>query len=248
MVRYAPHVKDLASRDVVSRAIAIEVKEGRGCGPNKDHVLLDLTHLDSEMIKKRLPGIRDIGLTFLGLDMCDDPIPVYPTAHYMMGGIPTNFHGQVQTLDESGQAISVPGLYAVGECACVSVHGANRLGGNSLLDIVVFGRAAAKEIERVLNLQKSDRNFDRRLDLAPVEARLNKWEAPAHERKESIATIKHDLQAAMQEGCGVFRNQESMQALIEALEPIQQRLDEAVLHDRSRASTWNAWKRWSWKT
>ncbi|KUJ73973.1 fumarate reductase [Thiomicrospira sp. XS5] len=235
MVRYAPHVKDLASRDVVSRAIAIEVKEGRGCGPNKDHVLLDLTHLDSEMIKKRLPGIRDIGLTFLGLDMCDDPIPVYPTAHYMMGGIPTNFHGQVQTLDDSGQAVSVPGLYAVGECACVSVHGANRLGGNSLLDIVVFGRAAAKEIERVLNLQKSDRNFDRQLDLAPVEARLNKWEAPAHERKESIAAIKHDLQVAMQEGCGVFRNQESMQALIEALEPIQQRLDEAVLHDRSRA-------------
>lgn len=237
MVKYAPHVKDLASRDVVSRAIAIEVKEGRGCGPNKDHVLLDLTHLDADVIKKRLPGIREIGLTFMGLDMCTDPIPVYPTAHYMMGGIPTNFNGQVVTLDDSGQSITVPGLYAVGECACVSVHGANRLGGNSLLDIVVFGRAAASEIERILKLQKPASFFDKALDLSSVEARLNKWEAKAdvNVQTESTAQIKRDLQRVMQEGCGVFRNQESMSALIDQLEPIQKRINQAVLQDHSQA-------------
>jgi len=176
MVKYAPHVKDLASRDVVARAIAIEVKEGRGCGPDKDHVLLDLTHLDTEMIKQRLPGIRDLALTFAGLDMCTDAIPVYPTAHYMMGGIPTNFKGQVLTLDDKGESIPVSGLYAVGECACVSVHGANRLGGNSLLDIVVFGRAAAQEIDRVLQTQKPSDFFDQPLDLSLIAARLQKWE------------------------------------------------------------------------
>lgn len=237
MVNYAPHVKDLASRDVVSRAIAIEVKEGRGCGSNKDSVLLDLTHLDAEVIKKRLPGIREIGLTFMGLDLCTDPIPVYPTAHYMMGGIPTNFNGQVVTLDESGQQLAVPGLYAVGECACVSVHGANRLGGNSLLDIVVFGRAAASEIERILKLQKSSSFFDKTLDLSAVEARLNKWEAgpDVDAQPESTAQIKRDLQQVMQEGCGVFRNQESMSALIDQLDPIQKRIEQAVLQDHSQA-------------
>lgn len=236
MVKYAPHVKDLASRDVVARAIAIEVKEGRGCGPDKDHVLLDLTHLDSEMIKKRLPGIRDIGLTFAGLDMCTDPIPVYPTAHYMMGGIPTNFKGQVMTLDEQGESIPVPGLYAVGECACVSVHGANRLGGNSLLDIVVFGRAAANEIDHTLQHQKPTDFFDQPLDLSRITNRLQKWENQATtDVKDPTGVIKSDLQTAMQEGCGVFRNAESMQALIANLQPIEQRIEQAVLSDHSRA-------------
>jgi len=236
MVKYAPHVKDLASRDVVARAIAIEVKEGRGCGPDKDHVLLDLTHLDTEMIKQRLPGIRDLALTFAGLDMCTDAIPVYPTAHYMMGGIPTNFKGQVLTLDDKGESIPVSGLYAVGECACVSVHGANRLGGNSLLDIVVFGRAAAQEIDRVLQTQKPSDFFDQPLDLSLIAARLQKWEnQSATEVKDPTGVIKSDLQTAMQEGCGVFRNVDSMQTLLAELDPIQQRIDQAVLSDHSRA-------------
>jgi len=236
MVKYAPHVKDLASRDVVARAIAIEVKEGRGCGPDKDHVLLDLTHLDTEMIKQRLPGIRDLALTFAGLDMCTDAIPVYPTAHYMMGGIPTNFKGQVLTLDDKGESIPVSGLYAVGECACVSVHGANRLGGNSLLDIVVFGRAAAQEIDRVLQTQKPSDFFDQPLDLSLIAARLQKWEnQSATEVKDPTGVIKSDLQTAMQEGCGVFRNVDSMQTLLAELDSIQQRIDQAVLSDHSRA-------------
>jgi len=236
MVKYAPHVKDLASRDVVARAIAIEVKEGRGCGPDKDHVLLDLTHLDTEMIKQRLPGIRDLALTFAGLDMCTDAIPVYPTAHYMMGGIPTNFKGQVLTLDDKGESIPVSGLYAVGECACVSVHGANRLGGDSLLDIVVFGRAAAQEIDRVLQTQKPSDFFDQPLDLSLIAARLQKWEnQSATAVKDPTGVIKSDLQTAMQEGCGVFRNVDSMQTLLAELDPIQQRIDQAVLSDHSRA-------------
>jgi len=140
MERYAPHAKDLASRDVVSRAIAIEIREGRGCGPNKDHVMLKLDHLGSDVIKKRLPGIRDTSITFLGIDPIEEAIPVFPTAHYTMGGIPTNRYGQVVVPVGTGSEEVIPGLYAAGECACASVHGANRLGGNSLLDIVVFGR------------------------------------------------------------------------------------------------------------
>ena len=146
MERYAPHAKDLASRDVVSRAIATEIREGLGCGPDKDHVLLKLDHLGSDIIKKRLPGIRDMAMTFAQIDPIEKPIPVFPTAHYTMGGIPTNRFGQVvEPVGKGGEDV-VPGLYAVGECACVSVHGANRLGGNSLLDIVVFGRAAGNHI------------------------------------------------------------------------------------------------------
>ena len=139
MERYAPKTKDLASRDIVSRAIAVEVREGRGCGPARDYVLLKLDHLGAEIIKKRLPGIRESAIRFAHADPIEKPIPVYPTAHYTMGGIPTNRHGQVVAPVQHGPEEPVPGLYAVGECACVSVHGANRLGGNSLLDIVVFG-------------------------------------------------------------------------------------------------------------
>ncbi|MFZ1713350.1 MAG: succinate dehydrogenase flavoprotein subunit, partial [Nitrosomonas sp.] len=146
MERYAPNAKDLASRDVVSRALTTEILQGRGCGPNHDHLLLKLDHLGAEMIKSKLPGIRDIALKFAHVDPIDQPIPVVPTAHYMMGGIPTNFHGQVVAPYKTGPEEVVTGLYAVGECACVSVHGANRLGTNSLLDIVVFGRAAGEQI------------------------------------------------------------------------------------------------------
>ena len=135
--RYAPNSKDLASRDVVSRAIMVEIREGRGCGPKKDHVLLKLDHLGEAIINERLPGIRDLAMTFAGVDPVNAPIPVIPTCHYIMGGIPTNIHGQVLTIENNQDKI-VEGLYAAGECACVSVHGANRLGANSLLDLIVY--------------------------------------------------------------------------------------------------------------
>ncbi len=157
MERYAPTAKDLASRDVVSRAIYEEVHAGRGCGPNKDHVLLKLDHLGAEVINKRLPGIRESAIRFVHVDPVEKPIPVYPTAHYTMGGIPTNRFGQVVVPVQTGPEEPVPGLYAVGECACVSVHGANRLGGNSLLDIIVFGRAAGNHILEYLKENRCHR-------------------------------------------------------------------------------------------
>ncbi|WP_019895423.1 succinate dehydrogenase flavoprotein subunit [Hydrogenovibrio halophilus] len=244
MVDYAPNVKDLASRDVVARAIAVEVKEGRGCGLKKDHVLLDLTHLDEEVIKKRLPGIRDIALTFLGLDMCDSPIPVYPTAHYMMGGIPTNFHGQVLTQTAAGEPTPVDGLYAIGECACVSVHGANRLGGNSLLDIVVFGRAAARHLQATLAEHKASDFFDPELELTPVVQRLAHWTQAVQAEKpdanepsddDSIAAIRRDLQAVMQRDCGVFRTEQTLSELCDTLNNLQQRLHRVTLQDAGLA-------------
>ncbi len=238
MHRYAPHAKDLASRDVVARAIAIEVQEGRGCGPEKDHVLLDLTHLDCHLIKQRLPGIRDIGLTFAGLDLCDSPIPVYPTAHYMMGGIPTNFYGQVKTIKDDQQTTTVPNLYAIGECACVSVHGANRLGGNSLLDIVVFGRAAARHMAQTLQQDTTLDHFDRPLQLDPILKRLQRWENAAKAQENSneltLAELKRQLQATMEKGCGVFRTQESMQQTRQALDELAPKLQQLTLTDTSR--------------
>ncbi|KUJ72569.1 succinate dehydrogenase flavoprotein subunit [Thiomicrospira sp. WB1] len=238
MVDYAPNVKDLASRDVVARAIAVEVKEGRGCGPNKDHVLLDLTHLDAEVIKQRLPGIRDIALTFLGLDMCDSPVPVYPTAHYMMGGIPTDFHGRVLTQSVQGEATPVAGLYAIGECACVSVHGANRLGGNSLLDIVVFGRAAARHLQAALAGPNTRTQADSPLDLAPIQQRLAHWQQAVSDEarsEDSVAAIRRDLQAAMQQDCGVFRTEETLTQLCASLAALQARLKKVSLQDASAA-------------
>ena len=143
MERYAPHVKDLASRDVVSRAMTIEIREGRGVGPEKDHIFLHLDHLDPKILHERLPGITETAKVFAGVDLRREPIPVLPTVHYNMGGIPTNYHGEMLTLKGGNPDYVVPGLMALGEAACVSVHGANRLGSNSLIDLVVFGRAAA---------------------------------------------------------------------------------------------------------
>ncbi|MBT4076447.1 MAG: succinate dehydrogenase flavoprotein subunit, partial [Gammaproteobacteria bacterium] len=175
MERYAPNAKDLASRDVVSRSIYLEVKEGRGCGPDKDHVMLKLDHLGAETIMKRLPGIRQSCLTFLGIDPIEEPIPVYPTCHYFMGGIPTNRKGEVVMPVKDTPEEPVPGLFAAGECACVSVHGANRLGGNSLLDIIVFGRAAADEMinymqENPYRLPMDEDAVEKAMD------RLHRWD------------------------------------------------------------------------
>src|SRR5213075_3026883 len=150
MERYAPHAKDLASRDVVSRSMAMEIREGRGVGEHKDHIFLHLDHLDPKILAERLPGISESAKTFSGVDLTRQPIPVAPTVHYTMGGIPTNFHGEVVTLKDGNPDAVVPGLFAVGEAACVSVHGANRLGSNSLIDLVVFGRAAGLRLAEII--------------------------------------------------------------------------------------------------
>lgn len=230
MERYAPHAKDLASRDVVSRAIASEVREGRGCGPRRDHVLLKLDHLGEEVIAKRLPGIREMARTFLHIDPVRDAIPVFPTAHYTMGGIPTNRHGEVVVPVAQGEE-SIPGLYAVGECACVSVHGANRLGGNSLLDIVVFGRAAGNHIIEYLD----NNRYHRAMDEASIEqalARLARWDRRGD--GESVPALRAELQETMEHYCGVFRSEEVLEQGVQAILGLEQRLAEARLRDHSR--------------
>ena len=230
MERYAPHAKDLASRDVVSRAITTEVREGRGCGPNKDHVLLQVHHLDSGLIKKRLPAIRDLALTFAGVDMCDEPVPVYPTAHYTMGGIPTNRFGEVVAPIEQGPEERVPGLYAAGECACVSVHGGNRLGGNSLLDIIVFGRAAANQIIEFLRENRYHRPMSDTC-LEPAMQRLERWDQKGD--GESVDTMRQELTRVMEEHCGVFRTEELLAEGVKKILALHQRMPDVRLHDHS---------------
>ncbi len=231
MERYAPHAKDLASRDVVSRAIAVEIREGRGCGPEGDHVLLKLDHLGEEVIRKRLPAIHAMVQTFLHIDAAKEPIPVFPTAHYIMGGIPTNRYGQVVVPERQGPEEPLPGLYAVGECACVSVHGANRLGGNSLLDIVVFGRAAGNHIIEHLKEARYHRPFDPESADRAL-ARLARWDA--RRKGESVAALRADLQRTMEQYCGVFRTEEVLQKGVDQVLELEQRLAEAALHDHSR--------------
>ncbi len=231
MERYAPHAKDLASRDVVSRAIYIEIREGRGCGPDRDHVLLKVDHLGPEVIKKRLPGIRDLCLTFLHSDPIEKPIPVYPTAHYTMGGIPTNRYAQVVTPARHGPEEVVPGLYAAGECACVSVHGANRLGGNSLLDILVFGRAAANHIIDYLN----ESRYHRGLPDAGVQqamARLERWDKKGD--GETVDSVRAELTRVMEQHCGVFREQTMLDEGVKKVQELASRMQEVRLTDHSR--------------
>jgi succinate dehydrogenase / fumarate reductase flavoprotein subunit len=231
MERYAPHALDLASRDVVSRAIATEVREGRGCGPNGDYVHLKLDHLGEEIIAKRLPAIRETCKTFLHIDPVDAPIPVFPTAHYTMGGIPTNRFGQVVTTVPGSPEQVIPGLYAVGECACVSVHGANRLGGNSLLDILVFGRAAANHISGFLK----ENRYHRPLNEESVEhalTRLNRWGRACE--GERADRVRDDLKRVMEEHCGVFRNEAVMREGVEKLQEIRERVQKVCLKDDSR--------------
>lgn len=231
MERYAPKAKDLASRDVVSRAIATEVREGRGCGPDADHVLLKLDHLGAEVIRKRLPGIHDMVRTFLHIDPVSAPIPVFPTCHYTMGGIPTNRFGQVVAPERQGPEEPVIGLYAVGECACVSVHGANRLGGNSLLDIVVFGRAAGNHIIEHLKEARYHQPLDEDA-IAQALARLSRWERPG--RGESIAALRDELQRTMEQYCGVFRTEDVLQEGLDKMRILERRLADAGLSDQSR--------------
>jgi len=231
MTRYAPNARDLASRDVVSRAIAQEILAGRGCGPHGDYVHLKIEHLGAEKIKTRLPGIRELSMQFAGADPINDPIPVTPTAHYMMGGIPSNMHGQVVTPVRYGPEEPVQGLYAVGECACVSVHGANRLGGNSLLDLVVFGRAAGLHMIDFLR----DNPIPRPLPQAEVEkslARLARWDKV--KGTETVAGLRADMQKVMQDHCGVFRNDTLLREGIKKMDGIEARLPDAALSDHSK--------------
>lgn len=231
MERYAPHVKDLASRDVVSRAIALELRAGNGFNPQgQDYVQLKLEHLGSQVIQSRLPGIRELALSFAHVDPITEPIPVVPTCHYMMGGIPTNRHAQVIYVDSQGHDVIVPGLYAAGECACVSVHGANRLGGNSLLDLVVFGRAAGLHLQKALQeLPLHDCNDDA---FTPILQRVRRWYDEAN--TESPVTIRKEMQKVMQTDFGVFRTEQSMLSGLKELGQLRQRLLCARLTDDSK--------------
>ncbi len=234
MERYAPHVKDLASRDVVSRAIALELRAGKGFDPKGvDHVKLKLDHLGADLIKSRLPGIRELSMKFAGVDPIHEPIPVVPTCHYSMGGIPTNINSQVIT-KRRGKDHIVEGLYAVGECACVSVHGANRLGGNSLLDLVVFGRAAGLHVEQLWQSnQLPDMPYVSEEDIALSLARYDRWQKS--EDGESPSVIYDEMQRVMQEDFGVFRTAEFMTHGLKRLDDLRNRLKTAKLFDKSDA-------------
>ncbi|HHJ18538.1 MAG TPA: succinate dehydrogenase flavoprotein subunit [Gammaproteobacteria bacterium] len=230
MERYAPNVKDLASRDVVSRSIYTEIKQGKGAGPNKDYVYLKMDHI-SEIVKTRLPAIRSLSQSFLGLDPAEVPIPVAPTAHYTMGGIPTDRFARVVTPIGTGPEVVVPGLYAAGECACVSVHGGNRLGGNSLLDILVFGREAANQMITAIHESHAHPPLDpNSIDRAV--ARLARWDQTGD--GESVDTLKAELQQAMEEHCSVYRDEQTLAAGVEKIRALAARMPDARLQDHSQ--------------
>jgi succinate dehydrogenase / fumarate reductase flavoprotein subunit len=231
MPRYAPNAKDLASRDVVSRAMATEIKEGRGCGPHGDHVMLKLDHLGDEVIRHRLPGIRDIAIKFAHVDPSKAPIPVVPTAHYMMGGIPTNYHGQVVAPHGTGPEDVVQGFYAVGECACVSVHGANRLGCNSLLDLIVFGRSAARQIIEDLKNNPNPKPLPADATDRPL-ARLARLEN--QKNGESVAEVGDAMRKTMQLHCGVFRFPDLMAQGVTKIREVAERVRSTEIKDKSK--------------
>jgi succinate dehydrogenase / fumarate reductase flavoprotein subunit len=232
MERYAPTAKDLAGRDVVARSMILEIIAGNGCGPNGDHVMLKLDHLGEAVLNSRLPGICELAKTFAHVDPVKEPIPVVPTCHYMMGGIPTNVNGNALTQDANGNDVGIPGMYACGEIACVSVHGANRLGGNSLLDLVVFGRAAGIHIEESMRSGVSYRDASAS-DIEQAMTRLNRWNES--KKGESVADLRRELQKTMQEAFGVFRTETHMQAGIRKLADLRGRIAEAHLEDKSQA-------------
>jgi succinate dehydrogenase / fumarate reductase, flavoprotein subunit len=231
MERYAPTLKDLAPRDFVSRSMDQEIKEGRGCGPNKDYVLLKLDHLGADTIHKRLPSVYEIGVNFANVDITKEPIPVVPTIHYQMGGIPTNVNGQVvvQNGDVNNQVVN--GLYAVGECSCVSVHGANRLGTNSLLDLLVFGRAAGNHIVDYVKGGKAHKPLPK--DAADrTLARLNRLDTTT--TGEYAQDVANDIRASMQQHAGVFRTQKSMDEGVTKIAALRDRVNAINLKDKSK--------------
>ena len=230
MERYAPAYKDLAPRDYVSRCMDQEIKEGRGCGPNKDYINLDMTHLGAETIMKRLPSVFEIGHNFANVDITREPIPVVPTIHYQMGGIPTNIHGQVVTQNAANQSEVVNGLYAVGECSCVSVHGANRLGTNSLLDLLVFGRAAGNHI---VEFNKTTTHKSLPADAADLTlARIARLDNASE--GEYAQDVANDIRAAMQQHAGVFRTQAIMDEGVRKIAALRERVNNIGLKDKSK--------------
>ncbi len=234
MERYAPSAKDLASRDVVSRAMTIEIREGRGVGPEKDHIYLHLDHLDPDILAERLPGITESAQIFAGVDLNKEPIPVLPTCHYNMGGIPTNFHGEVVTKKGKDPDSVVPGLMAVGEAACVSVHGGNRLGSNSLIDLVVFGRAAGLRCGELLDASESQPELAKDAG-ADSFARLEHFRTAAG--STSTATIRLNMQKTMQESCAVFRTNESLTEGVANLDKVKASMKDIGVTDRTLV--WN---------
>jgi succinate dehydrogenase / fumarate reductase flavoprotein subunit len=235
MERYAPNAKDLAGRDVVARSMVLEILEGRGCGENKDHVFLKLDHLGADVLNAKLPGICELSKTFAAVDPVYEPIPVVPTCHYMMGGTPTNIHGQAFKISSSNNDY-IPGLFSVGEAACVSVHGANRLGGNSLLDLVVFGRAAGLHINEALKSGGGVADADKD-DIDGALHSLNKLNesTSGHE----VSSVKRELQEVMQNYFGVFRRGDYMEKGVSALEEIREKIDNLHLQDKSAAFNTN---------
>lgn len=227
MERYAPNAKDLASRDVVSRAMVTEINEGRGCGPNKDHVLLDITHLDPEVIKSKLPGIREISIKFAGVDPIVAPIPVVPTCHYQMGGIPTNYHGEVVV-----DGKPVHGFYAAGECACASVHGANRLGTNSLLDLLVFGKSSANSMIDFIKQQPADLPTLATADVERSVARVARLDNQTG--GVEVSEARNAMQRTMQNHCGVFRFKDMLAQGVEKILEVEDMVKKTQIHDKSK--------------
>ena len=231
MERYAPTLKDLAPRDFVSRCMDQEIKEGRGCGPEKDYINLDMTHLGADTIMKRLPSVFEIGHNFANVDITKEPIPVVPTIHYQMGGIPTNINGQVVTQDVDNKSVVVNGLYAVGECSCVSVHGANRLGTNSLLDLLVFGRAAGNHIVEFNNKLKLHKPLPANATDMTL-ARLDRLDNTTD--GEYAQDVANDIRAAMQQHASVFRTQANMDEGVSKIAALRKRVNNINLKDKSR--------------
>jgi succinate dehydrogenase / fumarate reductase flavoprotein subunit len=235
MERYAPSAKDLASRDVVSRAMTMEIRDGRGVGKEKDHIFLHLDHLDPDVIHKRLPGIAETARVFAGVDVTKQPIPVLPTVHYNMGGVPTNYHGEVVTLKHGQPDTVVQGLMAIGEAACVSVHGANRLGSNSLLDLVVFGRAAAKRVAATLKPGQP---------LKPLSAdagdnALSRLDKIRHSNGEaSTAEIRLNMQKVMQNNAAVFRTEDVLEEGVKKITKVHKSYRDIGIKDRGLV--WNS--------
>ena len=234
MERYAPNAKDLAGRDVVSRSMTNEIMEGRGCGPKKDHIHLNLSHLDHKVLEEKLPGITESAKIFAGVDVRNQPIPVQPTVHYNMGGIPTNIHGEVLTLNDSGESKIVKGLMSVGEAACVSVHGANRLGSNSLLDLVVFGKSAAKRCAKILNPKKSNPKIEK----SSYESIIKRFDEIKNSNgKYKISDIRSEMQQINQNYCPVYRSEEKMILGKEKLLKLLDKFKRIEIKDKT--SVWN---------
>ena len=235
MERYAPSAKDLASRDVVSRSMAMEIREGRGVGDHKDHIFLHLDHIDPKILAERLPGISETAKIFANVDLTRQPIPVTPTVHYNMGGIPTNYHGEVVTLKDGNPDSVVPGLFAVGEAACVSVHGANRLGSNSLIDLVVFGRAAGLRLAEVITPGAPQPALEADSGKVALE-RLDRFRNADGGTRTSA--IRERMQRAMQADCAVFRTEQTLGEGVAKIDAIYRELSDVSVSDRSLI--WNS--------